>query len=170
MNKRSSLDMTDEKPVEKPAITIPMLQSDLISIILLGALTGIVMWVLGMFLYRFVLDAYLCQGDISSQCSEGTANYAALIAGIVGSVGALFGLIQLRVYRPLLVVIASMFSLWGIIQITWGIGWFTGILMVGLLYGLAFGVYSWIARLREFWIAFISIILIILAVRLALLV
>ena len=105
--------------------------------------------------------------DISSGCSD-SRNYSAITASLIGGIAALVGLIRLRVYRPLLVLFAGMISLWGILQTSWGLDLFTGVLMVAALYALAFGVFSWIARVREFWIAIAVIIVIVVAVRLAL--
>ncbi len=159
--------MAKAKQAEQPVSIIPMLQSDFMSILVLGAVTGLVIWGLGLVLNRYVFDVYLCQSELSSQCAS-AKNYSAVVATIIGGIAALVGLIRLRVYRPLLVLIASVLSLWGVVQIGWNLELFTGLVIAVLLYGLAFGLYSWIARIREFWISLLVIILLVVAVRLAL--
>lgn len=161
--------MVKEKSVERPAAIIPVEWRDLISILVVGAATGLLVWGLGLLFFRFVFDAYLCQGDIGSGCSQNAKNYSAILASLMSVAGALGGLIRLRVYRPLLVVIASMLSLWGVVQISWDFHWIVGMLVAVLLYAVAFGLYSWIARIREFWISLIVIIVLVVAVRIALL-
>lgn len=159
--------MAKEKTVEQPAPIVAMLRSDFISVLVLGAAVGFVLWLVGMLLHRFVFDVYFCQGEVSSQCAS-AKNYAAAAASLVAGIAGLAGLIRLRVYRPLLVIIVSMISLWGTAQISWDLNWLTGALIMALVYALAFGLYSWVARIREFWIALLVIILLVLAVRLAL--
>ena len=157
-----------EKLVEKPAPIIPMLQSDLIGVLLLGAATGLIILGLGMIFNRFIFDAYFCQGDATAECIN-ARNYSAVVASVIAAIAALGGLVRLRVYRPLLVVIASMVSLWGVVQIVWNLYWLIAVLVVAVLYALAFGLYSWVARIRTFWISLLIIVLLALAVRLALL-
>lgn len=159
--------MAKAKPVEKPVPIIPMLKGDFISILVLGAVIGLVVWGLGMVFNRYIFDVYFCQNEISSQCGS-AKDYSAVAAGLIGGVAALVGLIRLRVYRPLLVLIASFLSLWGIVQISWNLNLFTGLLIAIVLYGLAFGLYSWTSRIREFWISLIIIVLLVVAVRLTL--
>lgn len=151
---------------EESESIIPMLRSDIIGVVLFGAVIGIFVWGIGALLNRFVFDPVLCQGDTVSQCVN-AKNYAALIASVLGLIVALFGLIRLRVYRPLLVLIASLVSLWGIAQLSWELGIYTGLLIVVILYALAFGAFTWIARVREFWITLGLTIALTLIVRLA---
>lgn len=150
-----------------PTPIIPMLRSDLISVLVLGGVAGLIIWLLGLLLNTYVFDVYFCQGDISSQCGS-AKNYAAAAAGIVGGVAALGGLVRLRVYRPLLVVIASLASTWGVVQLCWSLGWFTAAVVAIVLYALAFGLFSWVSRIREFWITLLVMVLLVVAVRLAL--
>lgn len=159
--------MTKETLVEKPLPIIPILRSDLVGILLLGGAVGLVVWALGMILDRYMFDVYFCQGDVARQCGS-AKNYAAAGASLVGAGVALVGLVRLRVYRPLLVVIASTLSTWGVVQISWSFGWFTGILVAFALYALAFAVYSWTSRVREFWIALLIMTALVIVVRLAL--
>lgn len=156
-----------ETPVEKPAQIIPMLRTDFISVIILGAIIGLFIWGFGAALNRFVFEEYFCQGDISSQCGS-AKSFSVAAASLVGGIAALTGLIRLRVFRPLLVLIASLVSTWGVVQTSWDLGRFTGIVAVIVLYALAFGVFAWIARIREFWIALVAMIVLVVAVRLAL--
>lgn len=152
---------------EKPSAIIPMLRSDFVSVLLLGGIIGLLVWGLGALLNQFVFDAYFCQNDISSQCGS-AKNYAAVAAGLVGAIVALGGLVRLGVYRPLLVVIASVLSTWGVVQLSWELSLLTGMLVAVVLYAAAFGLYSWVGRVREFWIALIIIVLLVVGVRLAL--
>lgn len=159
--------MSEEVYEEKPSSIIPMLQSDLVRVFLIGAAVGALVWALGAVLKTYAFDAYFCQGDITSQCGS-VPNYAATLAGIVGAVVALIGLVRLRVYRPLLVVAAATISTWGIVQIAWGLNWLPGLLVSAIFYTLAYGVYSWLTRIRDFWIALLVMAFLVVIVRFAL--
>ena len=149
---------------EKPASIVPMEIGDFITVVILGGLVGLVVWGLGILMNTYIFEGYFCAEEAGRQC-ESAENYAAVAAGIIASLVALAGLIRLRVYRPLLVLLASMISAWGIVQMSWNLTWFTGLLVAIVLYALAFGVFSWLARVREFWIAVAAIFVLVLAVR-----
>jgi hypothetical protein len=158
--------MADKKQPEKIEPVVPMLRNEIISIVVLGGLVGLFLWGMGLVLDRFVFDAYLCQNETSNQCAY-AKNYAAITAGIIGGVLALVGLIRLRVYRPLLVLLATVISLWGVVQLGWKLDWYVGALIAMLMYAVAFATFSWIARVRAFWIALSVTVVLVIAVRLA---
>lgn len=158
--------MAKATKAEKITPIVPMLRSDFMSVLALGAAVGLLVWGLGMLFDRFVFDVYFCQSEAGRQCAS-AKSYSVAAASFIAGIAALAGLIRLRVYRPLLVLIASLLSTWGVVQISWGLGWFTGILIAVAMYALAFGAFSWIARVREFWISLVVIIILVLAVRLA---
>lgn len=159
--------MSKEQPVETLEPVIPMPRSDLLKLLALGAAAGLLIWLLGMVLHRFVFDVYFCQGETGAQCGS-AKNYAVAAASLIGGVAALVGLIRFRVYRPLLVLAASLISTWGLAQIGFDLAWYAGLIIMAVLYALAFGVYGWIARVREFWIALVVMVLLVVATRLAL--
>lgn len=159
--------MDDQSQVEQPSYAVAMSKRDLISILILGGITGLLIWGLGFILNRYVFDILFCQNGGASQCVR-AADYSAGVAVAIGSIISLVGLIRLRAYRPLLIVIASAISLWGVLQLAWGMPWYLGVIVAFVLYLLAYGLYSWVARVRKFWIALIATVLLIVAVRLAL--
>lgn len=159
--------MNQETEIEKPAAIISMPRSNFIRILLLGGVIGLLVWGLGFMLNRFVFDVYFCQGEVSSQCGS-AKNYAVAAASLVGVIVALWGLIRFGVYRPLLVVIASMLSTWGIVQMSWSLDTLSGLIVTVLFYAASFGLFSWVSRIREFWITLVIIALLVMGVRLVL--
>lgn len=159
--------MSDESQVERPASTVAMSNRDLVGILVLGGISGLIIWGLGVLLNRYVFDMVLCQRGIGGQCAH-VLDYSAGAAVVIGSILALVGLIWLRVYRPLLVVLAAAISLWGIAQLAMGMTWYWGVLVAIILYLLAYGLYAWVARVRLFWVALAATIVLVVAVRLAL--
>jgi hypothetical protein len=159
--------MTQDIEVEKPLAIIPMSRSSFIRVLLLGGAVGLLILGLGYILNRFVFDVYFCQGEVSSQCGS-AKNYAVAAASLVGVVVSLWGLIRLTVYRPLLVVIASMLGTWSIIQLSWNLDIVTRLLVAVLFYGSVFGLFAWVSRIREFWITLLVIVLLVVGIRLVL--
>lgn len=152
---------------EQPQALVAMSMRDFFSVIIVGGVIGLLIWALGMTLNRYVFDAYLCSGDSISQCGQ-AKNYSALSALAVASIVSLVALMQLRVYRPLLVIIAVMIGLWGLAQLSWDLVWYQGAGICLVMYALALGTFSWILRLRQFWMALVITIVIVAALRLVL--
>jgi len=158
--------MTDESQVEQPASVVSMSRSELMNILVVGGIAGFLVWVLGFLLNRYIFDVYFCQNEVSNQCAY-APSYAAATAMVLVSFVALGALVRFRVYRPLLVLIAAMISMWGIVQLGWNMTWYQGIFIALVMYALAFSVFSWVARVRDFWITLITVAILIVAVRLA---
>lgn len=99
----------------------------------------------------------------------GHYNNSATIPGDVATVlSATVGIILmviLRMTRPLLVASASAVALWGLAQFTSGLVWFEVAVWAMLLYGLAYSLFSWVARYTRLVPTLIVIITIIVIVR-----
>lgn len=152
---------------EKPTFLMPMSGARLLQVITLGAVVGLTVWALTLFLDTYVFQALLCRGSQTSQCGS-TLQYAGASASIIGAGIGLFFLVRIQIFRPLLVALASLCSLWGLASITEQVQWYViGLSFVGL-YLLTYTAYSWIARIRLFWLVVLLLIIMITAVRLIL--
>ncbi len=149
---------------EKPDPIVTMTTGDFITVLILGGIVGLILWGLGLMLNVFVFEGYFCEGDVTSQCGN-SKNYAVVAATLLTSVAALAALVRIRVYRPLLVLIASILSTWGVVQLSWELAWLVGALVSTLLSALAFGTFAWLARVREFWISLAIIIVLVVITR-----
>lgn len=158
--------MTDDSQAEQPASVVSMSNNDLINILVVGGIVGLLVWGFGFVMHRYIFDIYLCQNEVSNQCAY-AKNYAAGLAALLVSFAALTALVRFRVYRPLLVLIAAMVSMWGVVQLGWSLAWYQGSFIAFVLYALAFGGFSWVARVRDFWITLIIVAMLVVAVRLA---
>lgn len=158
--------MNDESQTEKPAFTVAMSNRDLVSILVLGGIIGLFIFGLSLVLNRYVFDVLLCQNGANNQCTY-AVNYAEAAALVAGNILGLIGLIRLRVYRPLLVVLATSISLWGLVEMALGMQWYWGALVAIAMYLLAYGTYSWVARMRLFMLALAATIVLVVGVRLA---
>lgn len=158
--------MNDVYEEEKRSLFTPMDMSRLAAVVLLGAVIGLLVWGLALTIDRYVLTPTLCQGSQLLQCSN-TAQYAESAASIIGAGVGLFFLVRLQVYRPLLVVVAVITSLWGVISQVALLPWYGIGLSVVALYALAHGLYAWLARFRNFWMVVVLYVALVAAVRVA---
>ena len=165
--------MKKEAAVNDPAITtridplVPMTGRELVSVIVSGIAVGAVAWVLYYLLNMYVFSAVLCRPQAPADCSN-APGYAMTVAVIIASIAGLAVLARMRVYRPLLVVLAAAISLWGFQHIISGMQWYVALPVVALLFGFSYGLYTWLGRLRSFILAVVISIILVVAVRLAL--
>jgi hypothetical protein len=159
--------MSDAYSSDAPTALVAMSTKKLLFIILFGALAGVATWGLTIALDAYVYKAILCNSDTVVQCAS-SYQYATTTATIIGAAVGLFGLVKLQVFRPLLIVIASFVSLWGLISLLASFSWYVALIAAVGLYAAAFGVFGWFARIRKFYIAIILVILMVVAVRLIL--
>lgn len=140
-----------------------MANRDLAMVILLGAVVGLITWGLSWLLGTYVFNAVLCGGD-AARCASAPM-YGEITASVVVAIGALVGLVRLRVFRPMLVVIAATISLWGLIGMLSSLAWYWVMLASVVLYAFAYGLFVWTVRIRLFWAALVVCLLLIIAVR-----
>lgn len=159
--------MTETNTISESPSLIVMNYRKLIYIAIVGLVTGLLIWGLTLLLDTYIYKALLCANETAQQCVSST-RYATTTATILGAAAGLFGLVRLQVFRPLLVVAAAIVSLWGLLALVLPLAWYTELLIVMGLYAVAFAVFAWIVRLRHFWIALVSVIVLIVIVRLVL--
>ena len=74
-------------------------------------------------------------------------------------------LVRIRVYRPLLVVLAVVLALWGIQSIVVVLPWYLALVGMVAVGALSYSLFAWIARLRSFVLAAIVTVVIAVLVR-----
>lgn len=159
--------MSDVYEEDKRLLFTPIDANKTIAIIVLGAVIGLLVWGLTLVLDRYVLSATLCQGGEVLKCAN-TAMYAEGAATVIGAIAGLFFLMKLQVFRPLLVVLAVAISLWGIVGFAQLLPWYGVGLSVILLYSVAYGLFSWLARIRLFGLVLVLVVVLVMAIRLTL--
>ena len=119
----------------------------LLQIIIMGMLLGVVYWGL-----------------------TSLFGITAIPGGVVTIVVAVLGiLVMLRLHmaQPLIIALATGASLWGLSQWTSGLAWGEVIIWTVLLYGLAYTLFSWIARYTRAIPVLTTMLIVIIAVHIA---
>lgn len=120
-------------------------------ITLVGALLGVIYWGLAELLGNYT-------------DTVATAGYIATI--LVATFGISI-MLRARMAQPLIIAIATGITLWGLSQLTRGLLWSEAIAWSIALYGLAYALFSWIARYTRPVPVFVSMIIVIIAVHIA---
>ena len=68
-------------------------------------------------------------------------------------------------YRPLLVVLAMLISLWGIQDHASDAPWYGVIIAAAALLGISYGLYAWLARIRNFILAVVVTVVVVVLIR-----
>ncbi len=126
------------------------------AVIGLGA--GFVSWLLARGLNKAITHPLFCADQASWLC-EHTHIVSFSIATLAVSTIALLFLVRAAVYRPLLVVIASVITLWGLHDLLLNVKWFEASAWLALSGALAYAAYAWFARSVSFGLALVMIVL-----------
>lgn len=151
----------------RPAFFIEMSGRQFAGTVIVGLAAGILTWGLAFLLEQYVLKGMFCQTMMTAQCAA-VPNYARGVAAVIATAAAVFALVKLQVFRPLLVALGAVISLWGVgATLTALPPGIVAALFAGM-FAVAYTAFMWIARLRSFWIAAVLMVALIVAVRLLL--
>lgn len=143
-------------PVTRPySIGFPgILQSFVV-----GFGVGVVGWLLTLFFKNVVVASLFCRSaDTFTLCSNG-GTIAWDISYIIMALASVFVLMRTNMIRPLLVALAALAALWGIGAWLMPMAWWQAMLWSGLLFGLAYALFSWLASHTIFMVSLVSSII-----------
>lgn len=131
-------------------------------IVLVGAILGVVAWMLTYTLQRFVLANMVCNNGVV--CVE-AANYAGQIATVIIGVVGVIVLVRSSIYRPVLITLGAAISLWGLSSWLYGSGIVPSVTWTAILYALAYVAYAWVVRIRKVPVMLIVFVLLVIISR-----
>ena len=136
------------------------------SALAVGAGVGFGGWLLALAVKYGLINAVFCRSaDVSSVC-QNSDSIAWGVAFVAVSLLGMFALVRSGVFRPLLVVIASVVSLWMIGLWFFGAAWWVGLLWSAILFALAYALFAWLASLSRFTVSLVLIIVTVVLARL----
>ena len=141
-----------------------MSQHQAVQIVLLGIGLGVGAWVLSELIRRVILVPLFC-GDPNSMVCVNSHDFSANSAAIIAVVAGLMGLVRLSVYRPLLIVIAALVSLWGLGAWTTSLSWYESLAWFVILYALCYFAFAWLVRLQSFVPTIVALVVAVLLIR-----
>ncbi len=124
--------------------------ASLVKLFVIGAISGAVGWLLYLAIAHYFIDPVFCRSaETFSVCRNG-GTVAWVSAHIIVMAAAVAALARFAVYRPLLVVLAVLVSLWSAHAWLGGMAWYVGLLWQAVLFGLAVTLFGQIARMMNF--------------------
>ena len=150
--------------VEQVEPTVPMYGRELLTVFLAGVLAGALIAAAYYLLDNFVFSAVMCREGAAANCGD-APGYAMTVSMIIGGLAGLIVLAQIRIYRPLLIVLATAISLWGFHKLLGDMQWYWGLLLIAVFFGLTYMLFAWIVRLRSFVAAVVLAVVLIVLIR-----
>lgn len=155
---------TASETTSKRGGLIEMSQQQAIQIAVLGVGLGIGAWILSAIVRNVVIVPLFC-GDPGTSACVNSSDVAANTASVIIVIAGLMGLVRLSVYRPLLIVLATLVSLWGIGAWTSSLSWFESLAWFVVLYALCYVAFSWLVRPQSFVQTLIAVVAAIAIIR-----
>ncbi|HEY8992296.1 MAG TPA: hypothetical protein VIM37_00415 [Candidatus Microsaccharimonas sp.] len=136
--------------------------------VVLGAVTGLIFWLLTIIVARYVIDPIVCGRFFNAAlCTDSTplsGNIATILAATVGVIS----MVRISAARPIIVAIASAALLWDLAAWTDGLFWLEAVAWSVILYALVYALFSWITRYAALWVTILVSLLIVVIIRIAL--
>jgi hypothetical protein len=136
--------------------------------IILGAVTGLLFWILTVIVARYIVDPIVCGRFFNAAlCTDSTplsGNIATIFAATVGVIA----MVRMGAARPIVVAVASAALLWNLSTWTDGLFWLEAVAWSVILYAAVYALFSWITRYATLWVTALVSVLIVLIIRIAL--
>lgn len=139
-------------------------QRSVVGAAITGLFVGIAGWLASMAIQAWIIEPIFCRSaQTFNVCSNG-GTIAWTVALIIVSIVGLLSLVRTGVFRPLLVVLATLIALWGVSVWLGPLPWWQAALWHGILFALAYSLFAWVARIQSFLLSLIvTLVLIIIA-------
>lgn len=134
-------------------------------ILTLGAVAGLVTWLLAYAINNYVVEPFFCNGDAAVGICLNSTFISANIAAVLVGVMSVPVLAMISMKRALLVVIAAVAALWNVAAWVGG-EWYVSLILTILAYTAVFAAVSWINRLRGDLAAIIFLVVFVVLARL----
>lgn len=141
-------------------LLIELQPQQMAQVVVLGAATGLIVWILTFLVKQAVIVPLFCSGA----CTNAT-DVAGVVATVLGGAVGLMGLVRVGVYRPLMIVIAVAIALGGLAGLVYGMAWYQTLLWSVALYAAAYAAFAWFVRIRPLIPALIVVIGVVILTR-----
>lgn len=141
-------------------LLIELQPQQLAQIVVLGAVSGLLVWVLTFIVRQAVIVPLFCSGACTN-ASEVAGIVAAVLIGAVG----LMGLVRIGVYRPLMIVLAVAICLGGLGGWVYNMAWYQSLFWSIALYAVTYVAFAWFVRIRPLVPALVVVVGVVILAR-----
>lgn len=157
--------MADAEPQletdSRPSPIIDIRADVMVRVALLGLGIGAVAWALTLGLGQFIIGPIFCPNNTCQSTNIISGN----IVLVVTAIAAMLAMVRLGVYRPMLIALAAIATLWGIGGWLSGVIWYEALGWSSLMFMAAYTAYAWLVRPRNFIIVVVVLLLLIVGIR-----
>ena len=136
--------------------------------VILGAIIGLVFWVVSVLLARYVIEPLVCRQVVDAAMCTNATPIAGMITTVLVAVAGIVAMVRMGIARPIVVAVATAALLWGLSAWTQGLFWLEAISWSIILYGLTYALFAWITRYASLLMTIILSVLVVLVIRIAL--
>ncbi len=113
---------------------------------LIGAGLGIIYWALTYLIGHFIVDQLFCGNSANAATCSNSVSISGNIANILVAAIGLVVMVRMKIFRPIIIAVASAVLLWGLAGWTEGLWFLEAGLWSILLFSLCYLLFSWIGR------------------------
>lgn len=135
--------------------------------LVVGLVVGFLTYVGYLGMQQFAFDPIFCRDSGSSMCSN-VPVFSVVLSTIIFHFLGLVALVRIGIIRPLLIVLATIITVYGFHVWLDGMAWWIGSLYTAMLVGFSYLYYTWINRMTAFPVALGLTIVSVAVVRLLL--
>ena len=158
--------MTETKSSSAPRYdAYPFDLMALARLLVVGMVTGAAGWLLYLAIAHYFIDPVFCQTATTFAVCRNGGTIAWAAAHIIVAGAAVAVLAKLATYRPLLIVLGALVALWGAHAWLGGMVWYGALAWQVALFGAAFMVFGWMARIVSFALAAAVVVLLAIGFR-----
>ena len=142
--------MTETSTYSPTAPSLTQTRNTLLSVFGIGAITGLLGWLLTLALQHFFIDALFCRSADNFAFCANTTMTSWVIASIIVGFGSIFVLVRANVYRPLLAIIGIYAALWGLSFWLEPLSWYMASFWQAIIFGLTYALFVHLASIERF--------------------
>lgn len=136
--------------------------------IVLGAVTGIIFWLLTVIVAKYIIDPLACGRAFNAALCVDSKPLAGNIAAILAGVFGVIAMVRIGAARPIVIAVATAALLWDLGTWTDGLFWLEAVVWSIVLYAGVYALFAWITRYANLLVTLILSVLIVLIIRIAL--
>lgn len=136
--------------------------------VVLGAVTGLIFWLLAIIVARYIIDPLACGRLFNSAVCVDSAPLSGHIAAILAAVVGLISMVRISAARPIVIAVASAALLWDLGTWIDGLFWLEAVVWSIVLYAAVYALFAWITRYANLLMTVIISLLIVIIIRIAL--
>ena len=148
---------------------VPAETRTIVNSTVVGAVAGALTWGLSLLVQKYFLEPVFCRSSDSFMACANGGSISFNLSLIIVSIAAVAALVRVGGYRPLLVAIAAVATLWSANEWLGAFVWWEAVLWLTVLSAAAYLVYSWVARVTSFPASVVIMVMAVVAARLILL-